>query len=68
MKIKNLLPILIVTLLVNACSPSKKIQVVISQKINDKIRSNNNDRNKVLAVFGSGKPLSVEVQHWEEEY
>jgi beta-lactamase class A len=35
MKIKNLLLIAVVILLLNACSSSKKIQVVISQKIND---------------------------------
>ena len=35
MKIKNLLLIAVVILLLNACSSSKKVQVVISQKIND---------------------------------
>ena len=35
MKLKNLLLIAVVTLLLNACSSSKKVQVVISQKIND---------------------------------
>ena len=35
MKIKNLLLIAVVILLLNACSSSKKVQVVILQKIND---------------------------------